>query len=192
MVGVTKTQGTYFGYISISAATVMLYIEADLETIPRNPKNGARRAERARSAPRPTGTPPANAPASGPDTNTATSNGRNFRSRVPCRHHPCHKLPDDLRLMLAGGAFQRIRALERTRARNLHLPSVIRLRPDDRNPPIPRPIRQRVFNDGPNFRPHHRHAARVMHLHRNCHTSENITTSSAAANAAANRAPRVH
>ena len=72
--------------------------------------------------------------------------------------------------MLAGGAFQRIRALERARARNPHLPSVIRLRSDDRYPPIPRPIRQRVLNDGLNLRSHHRHAPRVMHLHRNRHT----------------------
>jgi hypothetical protein len=42
----------------------------------------------------------------------------NVKSRYG--HHPRHKVPDDVGLMLAGGAFQRIRALERTRARNLH------------------------------------------------------------------------
>jgi aromatic ring-opening dioxygenase catalytic subunit (LigB family) len=35
-------------------------------------------------------------------------NGRNFRSRLFPRHHPRHNLTDDLRLMLAGRAFQRI------------------------------------------------------------------------------------
>jgi hypothetical protein len=39
-----------------------------------------------------------------------------------------------------------------------------------------------VLDDRYNLRAHRWHAARVLHLHRNCHTSENITTSSATAN----------
>src|SRR6266853_4828835 len=34
------TQGAYFGYMSILAAAVTRYAHPDLETIPRNPKNG--------------------------------------------------------------------------------------------------------------------------------------------------------
>src|SRR5258708_3970962 len=53
--GVTNTQGTYLGYMSISAATVTRYVHPDLETIPRNPKNGdSAKAERGKNAPRPT------------------------------------------------------------------------------------------------------------------------------------------
>ena len=100
-------------------------------------------------------------------------NGRNFRSRLFPRHHPRHKLTDDLRLMLAGRAFQRIGPFERIRSRNPHLPAIIRLRSDDRNPPIPRPVRWRVLDDCPNLRPHHAHATRVVQLYRNCHTPEN-------------------
>ncbi len=40
IVGVIYTQGAYFGYMSISAAAVTRYAHPDLETIPRNPKNG--------------------------------------------------------------------------------------------------------------------------------------------------------
>src|SRR5260370_28114167 len=69
------------------------------------------------------------------------SNCWNFRSRPPSWRHPRNKLPDDMRLVLAGGAFERIRPLEGIGASNLHLPPVIRLRPDDRDPPIPSPGR---------------------------------------------------
>ena len=84
--------------------------------------------------------------------------------------------------MLAGRAFKRVRPFEPIGTSNLHLPPVIRLRTDNRNPPIPAPIRKRVLDDRNNLRPSRTHATRVMHLHRNCHTSENITTSSAPAN----------
>jgi hypothetical protein len=43
-------------------------------------------------------------------------------SKPPPRHHPRHKPPDDLRLVLARDAFKRIRAFERIRSRNPHLP----------------------------------------------------------------------
>ena len=43
-------------------------------------------------------------------------------------------------------------------------------------------IRKRVLNDGHNLRPHGRHAARVLHLHRNRHTAENITAPPVPAN----------
>jgi len=107
-----------------------------------------------------------------------------LRSKPPRRHHPRHKTPDDLRFMLARGAFKRVRALEGIGTSNLHFPPVIRLRADDRNTPIPGPIRKRMLNDGHNLRPHRRHAARVMHLYRNCHTAENITPPPAPANPA--------
>ena len=84
--------------------------------------------------------------------------------------------------MLSGGAFKRIRAFERIRSSNFHLPPVIRLRADDRNTPIPRPIRKSMLNDHHNFRPHPRRAARVMHLHHHSHTAENITARPAPAN----------
>ena len=118
------------------------------------------------------------------DTNTATGNLRNLRSKPPRRHHPRHKTPDDLRLMLARGAFKRVRPLEGIGTSNLHFPLVIRLRGDDRNTPIPGPIRKGMLNDGHNLRPHRRHAARVMHLHRNCHAAENITVPPPPANPA--------
>jgi hypothetical protein len=118
------------------------------------------------------------------DTKAATRNLWDFRSKLPCRHHPRHKTPDDLRLMLARGAFKRVRPLEGIGTSDLHFPPVIRLRAEDRNTPIPGPIRKGMFNDGHNLRPHRRHAARVMHLHRNCHTAKNITAPAAPANPA--------
>src|ERR1035437_10066454 len=46
IVGGTKTQGWYFGYISISAATDTRYSDPDRATMPRNPKNGASAKDR--------------------------------------------------------------------------------------------------------------------------------------------------
>jgi hypothetical protein len=43
-------------------------------------------------------------------------------------------------------SFQRIRPLEAVAPNNLHVPAVIRLRPDNRNPPISWPITQQVLN----------------------------------------------
>jgi hypothetical protein len=84
--------------------------------------------------------------------------------------------------MLTGGAFQRVRPLERIWPGNLHLPPVVRLRSDDRNPPIPGAIRKRMLDNRRNLNTHSWFTARVMHLHRNCHTPENITTPPAPAN----------
>ena len=69
-----------------------------------------------------------------------------------------------MRFMLAGGAFQRIRALERIGTNNLHLPPIIRLRSDDRNPPVPGPIREHMFDDRSNLCWQTR-ISRVLHPH---------------------------
>ena len=48
--------------------------------------------------------------------------------------------------MLAGTPFQRVRAFERIRPENLHLPPVTSLRADDQYLPLPWPIRKDVFD----------------------------------------------
>jgi hypothetical protein len=48
--------------------------------------------------------------------------------------------------MVAGTPFQRIRAFERIRPENLHLPPVTSLRADDQYLPLPWPIRKDVFD----------------------------------------------
>jgi hypothetical protein len=42
-----------------------------------------------------------------------------------------------VRLVLSGGALQRVRPLERVRPRDPHLPPIIGLKADNQNPPIP-------------------------------------------------------
>jgi len=105
------------------------------------------------------------------DTIAATSPRRNSRSMPLRRHHPCHNPPDDLRLMLAKRAFQRISSFECTRSRHAHLPSVVCLRADNQNPPLPGAIRKRMFDNRLNLRPHRGHATRVMHLYHHRHGS---------------------
>src|SRR6266849_4055910 len=51
-----------------------------------------------------------------------------------------------------------------------HLPPIIRLRPDNGDPPMARPITENVFNKRNNFRPHYG-IARILHVHRHCHTA---------------------
>jgi hypothetical protein len=48
--------------------------------------------------------------------------------------------------MLARTSFERIRPLEPTWPSDPHLPPIIRLRPDNRDPPIAPPITEEVFN----------------------------------------------
>ena len=64
---------------------------------------------------------------------------------------------------------KRIRPLKTIGTGNPHLPPVIRLRPNNRNPPIPGPIGKHMLNRGQNTRPQLR-VSRVMNLHRHCHT----------------------
>ena len=105
------------------------------------------------------------------DTIAATSPRRNSRSMPLRRHHPCHNPPDDLRLMLAKRAFQRISSFECTRSRHAHLPSVVCLRADNQNPPLSGAIRKRMFDNRLNLRPRCGHATCVMHLYHHRHGS---------------------
>ena len=78
------------------------------------------------------------------------------RSRPVCacfREHLSQNHSNDFRPMLASSTLLRIGPLEGIRAQNLHLPSVVRLRSDNRNPPIPEPIGKRMFDDRSNLLP---------------------------------------
>jgi len=92
-----------------------------------------------------------------------------FRSRLPPRHHPRNKCRYPLRIMLPGSSFQSIRTFECLGTEDLHLPPVIRLRADGRNPPVPGPIRKHMFDDRSYLC--QTRISRVLHLHRNCHTA---------------------
>jgi hypothetical protein len=105
------------------------------------------------------------------DTIEATSPRRNSGSMPLRRHHPCHNPPDDLRLMFAKRAFQRISSFECTRPRHAHLPSVVCLRAHNQNPPLSGAIRKRMFDNRLNLRPHRGHATCVMHLYHHRHGS---------------------
>ena len=66
--------------------------------------------------------------------------------------------------MLASRTLQRIAAFETIRAGNVHFPSVIRLRADNRNSPIAEPIGQHMFDDRSNLCLQTR-ISRVLHFH---------------------------
>jgi hypothetical protein len=83
--------------------------------------------------------------------------------RLP-RHHPRDKPRDGLRLVLPCGAFEGVLPLEGIWPDNLHLPAVVRLGADNRNPPVPRPIREHVLDHRGDF-PLHCRVARVLHLY---------------------------
>jgi hypothetical protein len=72
--------------------------------------------------------------------------------------------------MLARISFERIRPLEPIWPSDPHLPPIIRLRPDNRDPPIARPITEDVFNKRNNFRPHYG-ITRILHVYRHGHTA---------------------
>jgi|SRR5271170_7273085 len=94
---------------------------------------------------------------------TATRNCGLFLS-FPSRQHLTQNDLNHLRSMLASSTLQRIGPLEAVRADNLHFPPVIGLRPDDRNPPIPNPIGERMFDDRSNLCLQGG-ISRVLHLH---------------------------
>jgi len=88
-------------------------------------------------------------------------------------------------LMRPGRPFENESALEPIRTGNFHLPLVIRLRANDEDPPISRPIRKHVLDDRNHIRPKNRIAG-MMHFHDHCHvTRENITDAREAAMARA-------
>jgi hypothetical protein len=72
--------------------------------------------------------------------------------------------------MLARTSFEHIRPLEPIWPSDPHLPPIIRLRPDNRDPPIAPPITEEVFNKRNNFRPHYG-IARILHVYRHGHTA---------------------
>ena len=71
--------------------------------------------------------------------------------------------------MLAGTPFQRVRAFERIRPENLHLPPVTSLRADDQYLPLPWPIRKDVFDTSDHVSLQ-LEIARIVHLDFHCHT----------------------
>ena len=164
LVGVTKTQGWYFGYISISAATVTRYSEPYRATTPRNPKKGASandwKSEKGSSTSRHSSC-----------QHSSVSRGHQYSLRYcglqssPCpRQHLPQNNPNRLRPMFPRRPFQRIRPLKSIGPHNLHLPSIIRLGAHNRNPPITTPIGQDMFDDGSNICLQTR-IPRVLHLH---------------------------
>jgi hypothetical protein len=72
--------------------------------------------------------------------------------------------------MLARISFERIRPLEPIWPSDPHLPPIIRLRPDNRDPPLARPVTEDVFNKRNNSRPHYG-IARILHVYRHGHTA---------------------
>jgi hypothetical protein len=132
-----------------------LYFSAESSTVrrPMISKSAFRRAD----------TLPANAPASVLDTNTATRN-RGLQSILSPRQHLPPNNPNRFRSMLSRRTLQRIRPFECIGSNNLHLPSVIRLRSDNQNPPIPGPIRKHVLNHCSDFTLQCS-IARVLQLH---------------------------
>jgi len=87
-----------------------------------------------------------------------------LQSSFPSRQHLTQNDLNHFRPMLAGRTLERIASLEAVGANNLHLPSVVRLRPDDRNPPISEPICKHMFDDRSNFCLQTRISC-VLHLH---------------------------
>ena len=71
--------------------------------------------------------------------------------------------------MLAGTPFQRVRAFERIRPENLHLPPVTSLRADDQYLPFPWPIRKDVFDTSDHVSLQ-LEIAGIVHLDFHCHT----------------------
>jgi hypothetical protein len=111
----------------------------------------------------------------------AARGNRCLQSSFSSRQHLTQNYLNHFRPMLASRTFQRIRPFEAIRAHNLHLPAVIALGTEDRNSPNSRPIGKHTFDDCSNFRLQ-TGISRVLHLHRNCHTPENITVFPATAN----------
>src|SRR5438034_5764088 len=85
--------------------------------------------------------------------------------------------------MLPRTSFERIRSLKAVGSRNLHVPSVIGLRSDNRNPPISRPVGNHMFDDYSNVRLQIR-ITRILHLHHHSHKRENTIAYPSAANQA--------
>ena len=71
--------------------------------------------------------------------------------------------------MLAGRPFQRVRAFEGVWPKNLHLPSVTSLRANNQHLPLPRSIREHVFDTCHHF-PLQLEIARIVHLDSDRHT----------------------
>ena len=71
--------------------------------------------------------------------------------------------------MFPGTSLQRIRPLKTIGTGNLHLPAIICLGADNRNPSISRTVRKHMLN-GRNHLRAQRRVPRVMHLHQNRHT----------------------
>src|SRR6267154_1884826 len=84
--------------------------------------------------------------------------------RFSSRQHLTQNDLNHFRPMLASRTFQRIRPLEAIGAGNLHFPSVVRLRPDNRNSPITEPIGKHMFDDRSNLCLE-TGISRVLHLH---------------------------
>jgi hypothetical protein len=108
------------------------------------------------------------------DRRKARGNSRVFsaahnRRLARPRHHLRNNRANCARFVLSGSSFERIRPLECIRSCNLHLPPVVRLRPNDRNTPVARPVGKYVL-DHCNHIPLQLRIAGVMHLHCHCHT----------------------
>jgi hypothetical protein len=82
---------------------------------------------------------------------------------LPRQHLPQDD-PDRFRPVFVSRTLERIRPLEGVRPDDLHLPAVIRLGADDRNPPISSPIGKHMLNHRRNF-PWLGGITRVLHLH---------------------------
>src|SRR5579864_1013603 len=99
-----------------------------------------------------------------------TPNSRLVISRVSPRAAPMPMATpanancDGPRLVLPGGALQRVRPLEGVRPRDPHLPPVITLGADDQNSPVPRPVRAHVLDERRDL-PQRYGVPRVVHLH---------------------------
>ena len=81
--------------------------------------------------------------------------------------------------MLAGTPFQRVRAFERIRPENLHLPPVTSLRADDQYLPLPWPIRKDVLDTSDHVSLQ-LEIAGIVHLDFHCHTQKCTTVALAA------------
>jgi hypothetical protein len=84
------------------------------------------------------------------------------------KHHLGNNTPNRIRLMLPGGAFQRIRSLKSIGSGDRHSPPIVCPRTHDRNPPVSWAICKHVLD-------HCRHlalqlwVARVVHFHAHGH-----------------------
>ncbi len=76
--------------------------------------------------------------------------------------------PYRFRPMLPGRAFEHIRPLKPHSAQQ---PPIIRLGPDDRHPPISRPVRKHMLNNRNNFRPPDR-ITHILHFHHHRRTAK--------------------